>query len=166
MGSVKMSATFMRRALAALTAIAVLGAAFELFAERHWRSPQQLVPWAALALLAVAAVLLLLKESRGLTRTIRVIAGAVLLASAIGVYAHVSANFTMGSFDQSLDGTWAGMSVVSQYWYALTKAVGNAPPLAPGMLAQAALLVLLATFAGSGTAATESRHRRAMADAD
>jgi hypothetical protein len=80
------------------------------------------------------------------------------------VYAHVSANFTMGAFDQSLDGAWAGMSVVSQYWYALTKAVGNAPPLAPGMLAQAALLVLLATFTGAGTA--ESRHRRVLADAE
>jgi hypothetical protein len=33
------------------------------------------------------------------------------------------------------------------------------------MLAQAALLVLLATFTGSGTAAA-SRHRRAMADAE
>jgi hypothetical protein len=161
----KISALLMRRALVALTAIGIFGAAFELFAERHWRSPQQLVPWAALALLAVAVLLLLLKESPGLTRTIRVIAGAVLLAATFGVYAHVSANFTMGAFDQSLDGTWAGMSVVSQYWYALTKAVGTAPPLAPGMLAQAALLVLLATFTGSGTAAA-SRHRRAMADAD
>lgn len=165
MSSVKMNATLMRRALAALTAIGISGAAFELFAERHWRSPQQLIPWAALALLAVAVLLLLLRESPGLTRTSRVIAGVVLLAATVGVYAHVSANFTMGSFDQSLDRTWAGMPVVSQYWYALTKAVGNAPPLAPGMLAQAALLVLLATFTGPGTASA-SRHRRAMADAE
>ncbi|MGN9780335.1 hypothetical protein ACTMTF_02830 [Nonomuraea sp. ZG12] len=163
--SVKMDAALMRRALAALTAIGIFGAAFELFAERHWRSPQQLVPWVAVTLLAVAVLLLLLKESPGVTRTIRVIAGLVLLASAFGVYAHVAANFTMGSFDQSLDETWAGLSVVTQYWYALTKSVGSAPPLAPGMLAQAALLVLLATFAGTGAAAA-SRHRRVLADAE
>ncbi|WP_336204175.1 hypothetical protein [Nonomuraea sp. LPB2021202275-12-8] len=151
-----MNAVFMRRALAALTAVGILGAAFELFAERHWRSPQQLIPWVALALLAVAVLLLLLRDSPGLITAVRVIAVVVLLASAFGVYAHVSANVAMGSPDPGIAG----------YWQALTKTVGSAPPLAPGMLGQSALLLLLATLAGPASAAASSRHRRVPAGAE
>ncbi|MFG1947125.1 hypothetical protein [Nonomuraea sp. NPDC048826] len=134
-----MNAALVQRALVALTVIGILGAGFELAVERHWRSAQQLVPWTALALLAAGVLLVLLNRVFGV---VRAIAAVVLLASAFGVFAHVSANMTVGSFSGKLD----GVSAAGQWWQAFTKSVGDAPPLAPGMLAQAALLLLLATY--------------------
>jgi hypothetical protein len=134
-----MNAALVKRALAGLTLIAVLGAGFELAAERHWRNGAQLVPWLALTLLILGVVLLLIDRAYG---TVRVLAAVVMVASAFGVLAHVSANMTVGSFSGALD----GVPAIGQWWQAFTKSVGEAPPLAPGMLAQAALLLLLATY--------------------
>ncbi|WP_433435321.1 hypothetical protein [Nonomuraea sp. CA-141351] len=136
-----------RLGLLGLVAIGILGAALELAFERHWQSPVQLIPWAALALLGLALVLLALRDSPRTTTVVRVIALAVLLASAYGVFMHVSVNHGAGAADLS----WDALSPLTQWWYALTKSVGQAPPLAPGMLAQSALLLTLATLT--------SRHR-------
>jgi hypothetical protein len=48
-----------------------------------------------------------------------------------------------------------------QWWYAITRTVGPAPTLAPGMLGQAAATLMLATIGrrASSTAAVP-RHRR------
>jgi hypothetical protein len=132
----------LRLGLFALVAIGILGAASELAFERHWQSPVQLIPWAALALLGVALVLLALRDSPGRVTVVRVLALVVLLASVYGVYTHVSVNHAAGSFDPA----WDSLSPLTQWWQALTKSVGNAPPLAPGMLAQSALLLLLASL--------------------
>ncbi|WP_049563698.1 hypothetical protein [Nonomuraea sp. SBT364] len=128
----------LRLALLGLVAIGILGAAFELAVERHWGGPAQLIPWAALLLLGIALALALRDSPRTLT-VVRVLAAAVLLASVYGVFTHVSVNHGMGAFDPS----WNTLSTLTQWWYAFTKSVGNAPPLAPGMLAQSALLLLI-----------------------
>ncbi|MEQ4715551.1 hypothetical protein [Nonomuraea sp. B19D2] len=141
-----MSPALIRRALLALTAIGVLGAAFELTTEQHWKSAEQLIPWGALAFLGVAVLLMLVKDSLRLAAAVRLIALAVLVASAFGVYAHVAANYDAGPLDQRYATTWDALSAVTRWWYALTKAVGPAPPLAPGMLGQSALMLLLATL--------------------
>ncbi|MFI7639033.1 hypothetical protein [Nonomuraea sp. NPDC049400] len=141
-----MSPALIRRALLALTAIGVLGAAFELTTERHWKSAEQLIPWGALACLGAAVLLMLVKDSLRLAAAVRLIALAVLVASAFGVYAHVAANYDAGPLDQRYATTWDALSAVTRWWYALTKAVGPAPPLAPGMLGQSALMLLLATL--------------------
>ncbi|MFI6790530.1 hypothetical protein ACIBG4_24705 [Nonomuraea sp. NPDC050383] len=136
----------LRQGLLGVAAISVMGAAFELAAERHWQTSQQLVPWAALAVLVVAlAVCALGRSPRGVA-VVRVIAVAVLLAAMFGVYAHVSANFASGPLDQQYADTWDTLGPLTQWWYALSKTVGPTPPLAPGMLAQSALLLVLATF--------------------
>jgi hypothetical protein len=141
-----MSTTFIRWALVALTAIGFLGAAFELATEQHWQNTEQLIPWGAIALLAVGVLLMLLKDSPRLVAAVRLIALVVLLASVFGIYAHVAANYDAGPLDQHYSATWDTLSVVSRWWYALTKVVGPTPPLAPGMLGQSALLLLLATL--------------------
>ncbi|QYC45452.1 hypothetical protein Nocox_39525 [Nonomuraea coxensis DSM 45129] len=132
----------LRLGLLALVAIGIAGAASELAFERHWRSPVQLIPWVALALLAVALVLLALSEAPRAVATARVLAAVVLLASAYGVFMHVSVNHGMGATATG----WDTLSPLSQWWYAFTKTVGTAPPLAPGMLAQSSLLLLLASL--------------------
>lgn len=147
-----MNAAFIQRALAALTAVGILGAAFELAAEQHWRSPQQLIPWAALVLLTAGVLLLLAGDAPRLLGTVRAIVAVVLLVSAFGVYAHVAANHTAGSMADP------GLSGVAAWWSALTKTVGQAPPLAPGMLGQSALLLLLASFVTRRPAVAPRHH--------
>jgi hypothetical protein len=131
-----------RLGLFALVAIGIAGAAAELAFERHWQTPTQLVPWAALVLLGVALGLLALRDSPRTVTVVRAIAGVVLLTAAFGVYMHVSVNHGAGAADAA----WDTLSPLTQWWYALTKSVGPAPPLAPGMLAQSALLLLLSTL--------------------
>lgn len=131
-----------RIGLLALVAIGIAGAALELAFERHWQTPVQLIPWVALALLAFALVVLAVRDTPRATAVVRVVALVVLLASAYGVFMHVSVNHGMGAMDPS----WDTLSPLTQWWYALTKSVGQAPPLAPGMLAQSALLLGVATL--------------------
>ncbi|MFG1697970.1 hypothetical protein [Nonomuraea sp. NPDC049309] len=134
-------AAALRLGLLALVAIGIVGAALELAFERHWQSPVQLIPWVAIALLAAGLLMLAVRDAGPVLTVVRVLAVIVLLASAYGVLMHVVANHGMGAMDPD----WDSMSPLAQWWSALTKSVGGAPPLAPGMLAQAALLLLLAS---------------------
>jgi predicted neutral ceramidase superfamily lipid hydrolase len=133
--------TALRLGLLALVAIGIVGAALELAFERHWQTPVQFIPWVALALQVVALVLLAARDSGRALTVVRVLAAIVLVASAYGVFMHVSVNHGMGAMDPE----WDSLSPLTQWWYALTKSVGAAPPLAPGMLAQSALVLLLAS---------------------
>ncbi|GAA0922372.1 hypothetical protein [Pseudonocardia zijingensis] len=134
-----------RRCLIALTVIGILATAFELASERHWNGLEQLVPWLALAVLVLATTLFLLPPGRR-TVIIQVLAVVVLGASLYGVVDHVLANFHAGELDQRFADTWDSLPLVERGWYAVTKTVGPAPTLAPGVLGQTALLLLLATM--------------------
>jgi hypothetical protein len=138
-----------RRGLIALTMIGIAATAFELASERHWNGLEQYVPWLALALLVVATVLVLLPGGRG-TMTARVLAVVVLGASAYGVIEHILVNLNAGELDRRFADTWDSLPLVQQLLYAATKTVGPAPTLAPGVLAQVALLLLLATVCPPG----------------
>jgi hypothetical protein len=134
-----------RRGLIALTVISILSTAFELAAERHWNGFEQLVPWLALAVLTMATTLLLLPDERA-TTIIRVLALVVLGASLYGVVDHILVNLHAGELDQRFADTWDSLPLPVRGWYAVTKTVGPAPTLAPGVLGQAALLLLLAAL--------------------
>jgi hypothetical protein len=136
-----------RRALVALTAVGILAAAFELYSERHWNGPEQLVPWVALGVLAVATALALL-PGRGTTSAVRVLTLLVLGASAYGVIEHVLVNDGSGALDQRFADTWDTLPALTRWWYAASGQVGPAPTLAPGVLGQTAVLLLLATVGG------------------
>jgi hypothetical protein len=147
------SGVLVRRGLVALTAVGILAAAFELYGERHWNGPEQLVPWVALAALTVATVLVLLPAA-GATTAARVLALLVLGASVYGVIEHVLVNYGSGALDQRFADTWDTVPVLTRWWYAASKQVGPAPTLAPGMLGQSAALLLLATVGGPLRVAT------------
>ena len=136
-----------RRALVALTAIGIAAAAFELYSERHWNGPEQLVPWVALAVLAVATMLVLLPGG-GARTAARVLALLVLAASAYGVVDHVLVNYGSAVLDERYADTWDSLPALTRWWYAASKQVGPAPTLAPGVLGQTAVLLLLATIGG------------------
>jgi hypothetical protein len=134
-----------RRGLIALTVIGILATAFELATERHWNGWEQLIPWVALVALLTAVALLLIPGGRGTTAA-RVLAVLVLGASVFGVLEHLLENVGSGRLDPRYAEIWESFSLFERGWYAITKTVGPAPPLAPGVLAQTALLLLLATI--------------------
>ena len=136
-----------RRGLIALTVIGILATAFELATDRHWNGFEQLIPWGALAVLAVATLLAVLPRGWGVTAA-RVLALLVLAASVYGVITHIVVNYDAGVLDQRYADTWNGLPTLQRWWYAVTKTVGPAPTLAPGVLAQTALLLLLGTLDG------------------
>ena len=136
-------ADLLRAGLVALAVISVAATAFELASERHWNGLEQLIPWAALVVLLGAIGAVLVPSRIGLTVS-RMLAAVVLAASIYGVVDHTVANHDAGELDGRYSAVWEELPIAQQWWYAATKTVGPAPTLAPGVLGQAALLVLLA----------------------
>ena len=150
----------LRASLSALTALGIVGTAFELATLQHWNGAMQLVPWAALVVLAGG---LAVHAGRpGCIYLVRTLAMLVLVTSLFGVLEHALVNYDSGPLDQRFADTWDVLSPWLRWWYAITRTVGPAPTLAPGMLGQAAVTLLLATIgsrAGSSEVAAR-RHRR------
>ena len=138
--------TVMRAGVLALAVVASCGTAVELATERHWNSTLQLVPWAALGVLALAQGLITVRPGQVAVRVARILAVLVVLTSIFGIVEHVQANLDTGALNATYADTWDRLSIWTQLWYAATKTVGPAPPLAAGVLAQAGLLTLLATW--------------------
>lgn len=150
----------LRGSLTALTALGIVGTAFELATLQHWNGAMQLVPWAALAALA-AALALHARPPGGAPRTglVRALALLVLATSLFGVLEHAMVNYDAGSLDQRFADTWDALSVWLRWWYAITRTVGPAPTLAPGMLGQAAVTLMLATIGQHAASTPPARHR-------
>ncbi|GAA1388000.1 hypothetical protein [Catellatospora chokoriensis] len=140
------TATNLRAGVLVLAAVAIAGTAVELATERHWNGVVQLVPWFALAALAASWVLTAWRPRPASLSAARVLAALVLLASLYGIWEHLESNLNAGWLDAVYSAGWESLSAGTRWWYAITKTVGAAPPLAPGILAQAALLVMLSTW--------------------
>jgi hypothetical protein len=138
-------AALLRRGLLGLVALGILGTAVELLFLGHWGSAAKTSVWPALGLISVAAVLVA-RPSPLRLRLARVIAILVAAVALVGVGFHVSENMTAGPLDRKFAATWDSMSSVAQWWEAITGGVGPAPTLAPGVLLQLGLGVLLATI--------------------
>jgi hypothetical protein len=146
------SAALVRRGLYALTVIGIVTTAFELATVRHWLSLEQLIPWVALGVLATATVLALLPVRWGRIAA-ESLALLVLGASVYGVIDHAVVNYNSGPLDQRFAESWDSLSPTQRWWYAITKTVGPAPTLAPGILGQTAVLLLLASLMPTPTPA-------------
>jgi hypothetical protein len=136
----------LHRGLSCLVLLAIFGTSIELAGERHWQTREQLLPWVALAVLAVAAGIFTLQRSAKAIRIVRLLALSVLPVAIFGIYAHVAANYNAGYLDAAYGNTWETLPPLFRWWHAFIKSVGPAPPLAPAMLAQTALLLLLASL--------------------
>jgi hypothetical protein len=139
-------AAVLRMALLALALFGTVGAAADLAVARHWHSPIQLVPWAALALLGAATVAVALRPARLLVLAGRAVALVLAAAGAFGVYEHVAANHASGALDARYSATWDGLPAATQWWLAASGGVGPTPSLAPGVLAFAGLCLAAATL--------------------
>ena len=140
------AAGLLRRAFLVLTGIALLGTTIELVIGRHWDSAVQLIPFAVIAVAAATLWLVANAESGGRLRLARGLSIAVLAASAFGVWEHVEGNQEAGALDQRTAATWESTPTIQRWWLAASGGVGPAPPLAPGVLAQAGLMLLAATL--------------------
>jgi hypothetical protein len=136
----------LRRCLLGLAAASVVGAVIELAMIRHWKDALQLVPWAAFLVLGVMIAAMARHPSRIAVRTVRGASALVALVAIVGVVAHLNGNYESGPLDYRYMETWATMSEAAKWWAAISKTVGPAPPIAPGVLAQAALAVFFATL--------------------
>jgi hypothetical protein len=140
------STTFLRGALLLLSGMGAAGAAADLALARHWQTPIQYVPWAALVTLAAAIALVAVRPTRWRVLWGRALATVVVMTSAFGIYQHVRANYAAGPLDFRYTDTWAAMSPLARWWTAASESVGPSPTLAPAVLAYTGLGVWLATF--------------------
>ena len=139
------TASLLRWGIVGVAAFTLIGLIFELVFLRHWGGTQTIV-WIAIAGLVPAVVVLVFRPSRRSVQGARVLAIAVALIAIIGMGLHARENLQAGPMDRDYAATWDTMSPVEQLWTATTGAVGPAPTLAPGALAEIGLLLLLATF--------------------
>jgi len=140
------AAGLLRSALLGLTGLALAGTTLELVIGRHWDSPVQVIPFIALAVAALALWLVVARPSRGRLRLARLLCALVFAASVLGIWEHIEGNHEAGPLDQRFSERWESMSTASRWWNAVSGGVGPAPPLAPGVLAQAALMLFAATL--------------------
>lgn len=136
----------LRRGLALLAILGTVGIALELALLRHWAGPLQLIPWAGVALLGVALLVLRARASRRAVLALRILAAAVLVLGVIGVVVHVHENYEAGPLDRRYAATWETTPEWQRWAMAATDTVGPAPSLAPTALSFVALTLLLGTI--------------------
>ncbi len=141
------SLVLLRRALLALGLAAVATTATELAMERHWGTFDRLIPWFGLGALLVVYGLLVIRPGRRSLALARLLILLVALSSLIGMKEHVAENLRAGSLDRDYAPTWDSKTKLDKLWIAVSMSAGKAPPLAPGVLAGAALCFGLATIA-------------------
>lgn len=140
-------ASWLRLGLLGLAAAGVAGTAIELATLRHWQSTEQLIPWVVLGISAVAIAAVAIRPSARRIRIVQVGAGLTLAAALYGVYEHVASNLESGPLDATYGPKWDSMSALSHWWAAASGGVGPSPTLAPAVLVQISLCILLATLA-------------------
>lgn len=137
---------FFRAAIALLALGIIAGTALDLAFARHWQSLEQSIAWGGLALALVALCLVRIQPSMTRVWASRVLAALVLVMSVVGMWRHIVANYEAAPLDFRFETRWAQMSPVEQWWAASTGAVGPSPALAPAVLAQAAVCIILASI--------------------
>ncbi len=140
------TATLLRRGVLLLAVLGIVGAAVELVFLRHWKTATQLIVWPTIVALAVSLVFLVQRPTRRAVVWARRLAVGVAVVAVIGVVLHANANFDAGPLDRAFATRWDTMSPIAQWWEALTGGVGPAPVLAPGVLAEISLALLIATL--------------------
>ena len=126
--------TLLRRGMLALLLFGAAGLIGELVLLEHYEDPQQFVPFALLSTTLVVGGWHAWDGGRASLRVLRAVMGLLILAAPVGIYFHLTGNYTTEhDFDPSLLGLDLWLTVIR----------GEAPSLAPGTLAQFGLLGLL-----------------------
>jgi hypothetical protein len=147
------TATILRRGVLALAALGIAGTAIELIFLRHWATATATIVWIGILALSAGFVVLLGRPSAGRVQAVRILAVVGAIIAILGVGFHVLENLDAGPLDRVYATRWETMSVVDQWWTAVTGGVGPAPTLAPGALAEISLALTLATVRHPATLA-------------
>lgn len=123
--------------LLSLAAFMCIGTVIELLLANHLQEPIQVVPFilCVLAFITIAAVLF--RPQFATIWTLRVVMGALVAGSLVGVYEHVQSNWEV------VLETKPNLASLEMFWTALR---GAAPLLAPGILVLVAVLAVAATY--------------------
>jgi len=163
------TAELLRKFVLWLAAASAAGTAVELAMLRHWRGLDQLIPWAMLGIASVAIALVMRRPTRGVLKAARIVGTVVALTALVGVYEHVAANYHDGARSRATAAAWATMSEPARWLAAVDGSAGQAPPVAPGVLAQVGVLLFFATVGhparerAVGTGEPAARTRRTLA---
>jgi hypothetical protein len=139
------AATILRRGVLALAGIGIAGTAVELIFLRHWATATATIVWIGMVALGAGFFVLVRHPSARRVRAVRVLAAIAVVIGIVGVAFHVLENLDAGPLDRFYATRWDTMSVLDQWWTAVTGGVGPAPTLAPGALAEISLALILAT---------------------
>jgi hypothetical protein len=140
------TAEVLRRSLLALSALGAAGTALELVLLRHWTSSLALIPFASLAVLALALLAVGVRPTRTRVLIGRSAAGLVAATAFVGVAVHVISNYDSGPLDFRYTASWPTTGELERWFLAATDSVGPSPSLAPMALAFVALALLFATI--------------------
>ena len=140
------TAGLLRRSLVALAAIGGVGTGLELVLLRHWDNELEVIPFAALAVLGVAMLVLIRRPGRRSVLAARWLAAGVAVAGAIGVFIHVRSNYEVAPLDFRYTASWPTTAEPIRWLLAATDTVGPSPTLAPAALTFAAFCLLAATL--------------------
>ena len=135
----------LRRGVEGLAAVGVIGGVVELATLHHWNSTVQLIPWVALGALGLLVVLVAVRPVGGTVRVVRAGGVAAVAAAAYGMWEHVASNVDTGYLDRDWGDRWGDLSTIARIWHSVNGDVGPSPLLAPGVIAQIGLCLLLAT---------------------
>jgi hypothetical protein len=123
--------------LLSIAAFLCVGTVIELWLTEHTAEPIQFVPFGLCALGFIVILAVLFRPTRATISTLRVMMGALMLGSLVGVYEHL-----MGNWEVVLE-TKPNLAAGEMFWEAVR---GAAPMLAPGILVLVAVLALAATY--------------------
>ena len=126
-----------RKLLLVILLISTVSTLIELFLLEHTDKTTQFIPIVLLALMSIGTLALLLFSARWLVNTFRVLMLLSLVSALAGLILHYQANveFVLERYPQM------------KGWPLFSKAMmGGMPALAPGVMAQFALMGLLATL--------------------
>lgn len=139
------TADLLRRGLLWLAVLGTASTAAELTLQRHWDNELQLIPFAALGVLAVVIALVALRPSRRSIVLARGLAVAVLIVAVVGVLVHVRANYEAAPLDFRYTDSWPTTAEPIRWLLAATNTVGPSPTLAPLAIGFMAIALLIAT---------------------
>jgi hypothetical protein len=140
------TAAMLRRGLLWLSILGTIGTAVELALLRHWDNGLEVIPFAALGVLAVAIILVAWRPYGTFITAARALATAVMVTSAVGVVIHVRANYEAAPLDFRYTDSWPTTPELLRWLLAATDTVGPSPTLAPTAIAFMALALLVATI--------------------
>jgi len=127
----------LRRFLLIMVEFLCIGTVIELWLSKHTKETQQFIPFVLCASAFLSVLAVLVRPQRSTILILRVIMVALVLGSLLGVYYHLSSKF---AFEAEMRPGTATFDTL------LIALMGAAPLLAPGILALAGTLALVATY--------------------